>query len=86
MQDVLSLAHRYPSWTTSQIGYELMTSEIKPALKWCSLLQFIRRTIKRGSLEDKKRCARTKSKRTSVIIKKVRTCVTEKNISTRQIV
>lgn len=69
--NVLSLREIY-GWSANKITTELWTSYKPNNITKSGLLSFVKRTIKRGTIEDRSRSGRPRSKRTLLNIRKTR--------------
>src|SRR5687767_9953524 len=77
-QHILSLHGRFPSWTPPQIANELQCSSEIPFVARRTLLQIIRRSISRGTIEDKIRTGRKNSVGTPATIKQIKNLIKKK--------
>ncbi|CAF3859255.1 unnamed protein product [Rotaria sp. Silwood1] len=71
-KQILILHELHQNWSSSDIANELMNSDCPPSQTRQTLIRYVNYTIKRGTIEARKRTGRPRTTRTSIFISLVK--------------
>ncbi len=67
-KQILILYELHQNWSSSDIANELMNNDCPPSQTRCILIRYVNYTIKRGTIQARKRTGRPRTTRTSCFI------------------